>query len=228
MFFGPSLARLGLSLACLWPPWVCLRRVWARLGQSWACLECVSGLFWGDLGLVLDVLSQSWARLGVSWGVLGSRGGQGAILEDSLSVSSRFRDCLGRQKMGPPICHFFCRWEGGYTEWISNEPHSLDAPQRGAGGFGVGSSLCFFERHSQNKTGRPTSPCGHKFSYAQVIACNRISLKVLVLLLTAKLHSQHHGTNEEGHESNESYEGNEEGHEGYEGNEEGHEESTCR
>ena len=182
----------------------------------------------------MDVLSQSWARLGLSWGVLGSLGGQGAILEDSLTVSSRFRDCLGRQKMGPPVCHFFGRWGGiqvgapkacrmNLTAWM---------PLRGgAGGFGVGSSLCFYEGHSQIKTERPTSPCGYKFFYAQVIACNRISLKVLVLLFTAKLHSQHHGTNEEGHESDEGYEGNEEGHEGdegYEGNEEGHEESTCR
>lgn len=39
---------------------------------------------------------------------------------------------------------------------------------------------------------------------------------MLVLLFTAKLHSQYHGTS---HESDESYEGNEEGHEGDEGRE---------
>merc|ERR1712083_95789 len=53
-----------------------------------------------------------------------------------------------------------------------------------------------------------------------------MGLEVLVVLFAAKLHSQHHGTHEEGHESDESYEGNEEGHEGdegYEGDEEGHE-----
>ena len=49
---------------------------------------------------------------------------------------------------------------------------------------------------------------------------------MLVLLFTAKLHSQHHGTNQEGHESDESYEGNEEGHEGDEGREDDAEVAT--
>ena len=44
-------------------------------------------------------------------------------------------------------------YSGGSTEGMSNEPHSLDAPQRGAGGFGVGSSLCFLKGARKTKQG---------------------------------------------------------------------------
>ena len=151
------MGRLGLVLGVSGPVWGRLASVlelsWAFLGRG-SCLETVSGV---SLKRVLAVSSLSGPCLGLSQAVLQATrrfwttvSRFQAILVITLGAKTRFWTTvarfqailgavLGHRNKGPPpqgtVLGSLGEIKRGNTEGIPKKPHSLNAPQGGAGGL---------------------------------------------------------------------------------------------